>query len=209
MTSNDNWGWRARIGLFIVGNEAVPEAEWWAMAPPGVSVHAARVTARAPWARWRDDRKGVEPEEDLLRGCRQFAAMRLQAVVRRAQLEQPAGRQGLGRGHRGGLSARARRRRDRHHQRARHPGGAAGLGGEAAVPGPAALVQRRDGGGRPALLRRSGLRAGRPPSLRSRAANGATCRRPSSSATASASSRRSNRSTRRSRRLVRPTPTAC
>ena len=44
MTTNDNWGWRARIGLFIVGNEAVPEAEWWAMAPSGVSVHAARVT---------------------------------------------------------------------------------------------------------------------------------------------------------------------
>ena len=81
MTTNDNWGWRARIGLFIVGNEAVPEAEWWAMAPPGVSVHAARVTARAPWARWREDRKGVEPEEDLLRGCRQFAAMRLSAVL--------------------------------------------------------------------------------------------------------------------------------
>src|SRR5258708_34856943 len=51
------------------------------MAPPGVSVHAARVTARAPWARWREDRKAVEPEEDLLRGCRQFAAMRLSAVV--------------------------------------------------------------------------------------------------------------------------------
>ena len=81
VTAIDNWGWRARIGLFIVGNEAVPEAEWWAMAPPGVSVHAARVTARAPWARWREDRKAVEPEEDLLRGGRQFAAMRLQAVV--------------------------------------------------------------------------------------------------------------------------------
>jgi maleate isomerase len=80
-TADDNWGWRARIGLFIVGNEAVPEAEWWAMAPPGVSVHAARVTARAPWARWRDDRKDVEPEEDLVRGCRQFAAMRLSAVT--------------------------------------------------------------------------------------------------------------------------------
>jgi len=79
--ANDNWGWRARIGLFIVGNEAVPEAEWWAMAPPGVSVHAARVTARAPWARWRADRQGVEPEEDLVRGCKQFAAMRLSAVV--------------------------------------------------------------------------------------------------------------------------------
>jgi maleate isomerase len=51
------------------------------MAPPGVSVHAARVTARAPWARWRDDRSGVELEDDLLRGCRQFAAMRLSAVV--------------------------------------------------------------------------------------------------------------------------------
>jgi maleate isomerase len=81
MTSNDNWGWRARIGLFIVGNEVVPEAEWWAMAPSGVSVHAARVTARAPWARWRADKTGVELEEDLARGCRQFAAMRLSAIT--------------------------------------------------------------------------------------------------------------------------------
>jgi|GEM_PF-3998738 len=24
-----NWGARARIGLFIVASEAVPEAEWW------------------------------------------------------------------------------------------------------------------------------------------------------------------------------------
>ena len=81
MTRNDHWGWRARIGMFIVGNEAVPEAEWWAMAPPGVSVHAARVTARAPWARWRADRSGVDLEDDVARGCRQFAAMRLSAVV--------------------------------------------------------------------------------------------------------------------------------
>ena len=42
----DNWGWRARIGMFIVASEAVPEAEWWAMTPAGVSVHAARVEAR-------------------------------------------------------------------------------------------------------------------------------------------------------------------
>jgi maleate isomerase len=81
VTAKDNWGWRARIGLFIVGNEAVPEAEWWAMAPPGVSIHAARVTARAPWARWRADGSSVELEEDLLRGARQFAAMRLSAVT--------------------------------------------------------------------------------------------------------------------------------
>jgi maleate isomerase len=79
--SNDNWGWRARVGMFIVGNEAVPEAEWWAMAPKGVSVHAARVTARAPWARWNADRSTVVLEDDLARGARQFAAMKLSAVT--------------------------------------------------------------------------------------------------------------------------------
>ena len=67
--------------MFIVGSEAVPEAEWWAMMPPGASVHAARVTAATPWARWRDGRAGVELADDLARGCRQFAAMRLTAVV--------------------------------------------------------------------------------------------------------------------------------
>ena len=81
MAQNDNWGWRARIGMFIVGNEAVPEAEWWAMAPPGVSVHAARVSAAAPWATGWADRSGVDLAEDVVRGCRQFAAMRLTAVV--------------------------------------------------------------------------------------------------------------------------------
>ena len=79
--SRDNWGWRGRIGLFIVGGEVVPEAEWWAMAPPDVSIHAARVTARAPWAAWRADRSGVDLEDDVVRGCRQFATMRLSAVV--------------------------------------------------------------------------------------------------------------------------------
>ena len=81
MRHNDNWGWQARIGLFIVGAEVVPEAEWWAMLPPNVSVHAARVGAPAPWARWREDRVGVEPTEDLARGVAQFAAMHLSAVV--------------------------------------------------------------------------------------------------------------------------------
>jgi maleate isomerase len=81
MASNDNWGTEARFGMFIVGNECVPEAEWWAMAPPNVSVHAARVTARAPWARWRADRSGVDLDDDVIRGARQFAAMRLSAVV--------------------------------------------------------------------------------------------------------------------------------
>lgn len=78
---NDNWGWQARIGMFIVGGEAVPEAEWWAMLPRGVSVHAARVTSGAPWARWRADRSGVDLADDLLRGARQFATMQLSAVA--------------------------------------------------------------------------------------------------------------------------------
>ena len=52
MHQPDNWGWKARIGMFIVSSEAVPEAEWWAMMPPGVSVHAARIKAPTPWAKW-------------------------------------------------------------------------------------------------------------------------------------------------------------
>ena len=77
----DNWGDKARFGMYIVGNEVVPEAEWWAMLPPNVSVHAARVTARAPWAQWRSDRSGVDLAEDLIRGAHQFAAMRVSSVV--------------------------------------------------------------------------------------------------------------------------------
>ncbi len=81
MSRNDNWGWQARIGLFIVANEAVPEAEWWAMAPPHVSMHAARVTASTPWATWQGDRSGVDLADDLARGGRQFAQMKLTAAV--------------------------------------------------------------------------------------------------------------------------------
>jgi len=81
MTARDNWGWKARFGMFIVSSEAVPEAEWWAMLPPHVSVHAARVTAPAPWAGWNGDRSGVELSADLARGVEQFRAMRLSAVV--------------------------------------------------------------------------------------------------------------------------------
>ena len=81
MTTVDRWGWKARIGMFIVSSEPVPEAEWWAMMPSGVSVHAARVTAPTPWARWASNRDAVELEADLERGARQFADMRLSAVV--------------------------------------------------------------------------------------------------------------------------------
>jgi maleate isomerase len=81
MTQADNWGDVARIGIFIVANEVVPEAEWWAMRPPGVSVHAARVSASAPWAAWRDDRNGVDLAPDLVRGCGAFQAIRPSVAV--------------------------------------------------------------------------------------------------------------------------------
>jgi len=81
MKQADNWGWQARIGMFIVASEPIPEAEWWAMAPSGVSVHAARIQAPSPWARWREDRSGVDLEEDLDRGAAHFAQMHLSAVV--------------------------------------------------------------------------------------------------------------------------------
>ncbi|UUX48104.1 hypothetical protein NUH88_11820 [Nisaea acidiphila] len=81
MTQRDNWGWKARFGMFIVSSEAVPEAEWWAMAPEGISVHAARVTASAPWVAWDAERRRVTLADDLKRGAEQFAAMRLSAVV--------------------------------------------------------------------------------------------------------------------------------
>lgn len=77
----DNWGQEARFGVFIVGAEPVPEAEWWAMAPPGVSVHAARVTSKTPWATWNADRTGVDLCEDLERGAKQFAALAADVVV--------------------------------------------------------------------------------------------------------------------------------
>ncbi len=81
MLQNDSWGDQARIGMFIVGSEAVPEAEWWAMLPPNVSVHAARVTAPSLWVCWQENRTGVDLADDLVRGSRQFATMRLSVVV--------------------------------------------------------------------------------------------------------------------------------
>lgn len=82
MINRDNWGWRARFGMFIVSSEAVPEAEWWAMMPPGVSVHASRIDVPAPWATWQDDNQSeLTLSDDLARGAGHFASMRLNAVV--------------------------------------------------------------------------------------------------------------------------------
>jgi maleate isomerase len=39
----DGLGFRARIGLLTPNDDAVPESEFWTMAPEGVSVHVSRV----------------------------------------------------------------------------------------------------------------------------------------------------------------------
>ena len=44
----DGWGWRARIGVITPHADIGPESEFRAMAPDGVSIHAARVTLGAP-----------------------------------------------------------------------------------------------------------------------------------------------------------------
>lgn len=41
-THTDEAGWRARIGILVIDKDMVPEIEFQAMAPAGVSVHAAR-----------------------------------------------------------------------------------------------------------------------------------------------------------------------
>lgn len=43
MRQPDGWGWRARIGVLTPHGDIGPEAEFRAMAPEGVSIHAARV----------------------------------------------------------------------------------------------------------------------------------------------------------------------
>lgn len=79
--ARDNWGTSARFGIFIVSAEVVPEAEWWAMAPEGVSIHAARISAPAPWAPWDADRRSVTLSPDLARGAAHFASMGLSTAV--------------------------------------------------------------------------------------------------------------------------------
>lgn len=39
------YGWRARIGLIVPSTNTINEAEFWRMAPRGVTVHAARATS--------------------------------------------------------------------------------------------------------------------------------------------------------------------
>ena len=61
----DGWGSRARIGMLTPHNDIVPEGEFEAMAPDGVSIHVARVPLG-----WRS---GSEPPPIGLDAVRAFA----------------------------------------------------------------------------------------------------------------------------------------
>ena len=65
MWQPDGWGSRARIGVLTPHNDIVPEAEFQAMAPEGVSIHAARVPLG-----WRS---GPEPPPIGLDAAQAFA----------------------------------------------------------------------------------------------------------------------------------------
>jgi len=78
----DCWGWRARVGILVIHKDAVPEAEIWAMAPPGVTVHAARFDSpRRPGADFAGDHAAVLAESpDIARGLDQLGQMRLDVI---------------------------------------------------------------------------------------------------------------------------------
>ena len=49
------YGWRGRIGLLVPSINTTMETEFWRIAPPGVSVHVARI------AGGRHGTMGVDP----------------------------------------------------------------------------------------------------------------------------------------------------
>jgi maleate cis-trans isomerase len=81
MTS-DSWGWRARIGILVIHKDAVPEAEIWAMAPPGVTVHSARFASpRTPGSDFQGDQAAALVESpDIARGLEQLGQLRLDVI---------------------------------------------------------------------------------------------------------------------------------
>jgi maleate isomerase len=69
----DGLGFRARIGLLTPNDDAVPESEFWVMAPEGVSVHVSRVLLLDP--RKFTDPPHPDDATELL------AALPMQAIV--------------------------------------------------------------------------------------------------------------------------------
>lgn len=80
---DDRWGWRARLGILVIDTDPVAESEFWAMVPPGVTVHAARFESpRRPGTDSYGDAPGrvVADSPDVLRGLEFLGRMRLDAI---------------------------------------------------------------------------------------------------------------------------------
>ncbi|HWM03246.1 MAG TPA: hypothetical protein VNP92_13015 [Actinophytocola sp.] len=78
----DSWGWRARIGLLVIHKDPVPEAEIWAMAPPGVTLYTARFDSpRRPGSDFQGDHAAALAESpDIARGLEQLGQLRLDVI---------------------------------------------------------------------------------------------------------------------------------
>jgi maleate isomerase len=72
----DGVGSLARIGVLTPDFDPVPESEMWAMAPHGVSIHAARVT----W-KWNHDPREFAEAPQLGNAVDQLVALKPQAIA--------------------------------------------------------------------------------------------------------------------------------
>jgi maleate cis-trans isomerase len=71
----DAWGWGARLGILVRHDDPVPEAELWAMAPLGVTLHVARFEVPRWYGCGADGAAGFAASPDLARGLRSLAQL--------------------------------------------------------------------------------------------------------------------------------------
>ncbi|GLZ43086.1 hypothetical protein [Actinokineospora sp. NBRC 105648] len=79
----DNWGTRAAIGILVIDKDPVAESEFWSMAPPGVSICAARFESpRKPGTSdyGEDPARVVAESPDIARGLDFLGGMQLDVI---------------------------------------------------------------------------------------------------------------------------------
>jgi len=78
----DSWGWAATIGILVIHKDPVPEAELWAMAPSGVTLHTARFESprRRGHDYGEDAALAVAESADVARGLDFFAQLEVDVV---------------------------------------------------------------------------------------------------------------------------------
>jgi maleate isomerase len=77
-------GWRARIGILVIDKDTVPEVEFQAMAPPGVTVHAARFASprqHGSGSYGDDPARTVVESPDIARGLDHLGRIGLDAIA--------------------------------------------------------------------------------------------------------------------------------